>query len=70
MTDLNVTTLSGAESVLDETAVAGFRASLRGPLLTPSDDGYDAARQIHNRMHDKHPALIARCTGVADGLAA
>ncbi len=70
MPDLQVTTATGGRGVLDETAVAGFRAGLRGPLLTPSDDGYDAARQIHNRLHDKRPALIARCTGVADVMAA
>ncbi len=43
-----------------------FRASLRGDLITPGDDGYDEARLIWNGMHDKRPALIARCTGVAD----
>ncbi len=41
---------------------AGFRAK----LLRPGEDGYDSARQIHNGMIDKRPALIARCTGVSD----
>jgi FAD/FMN-containing dehydrogenase len=38
----------------------------RGPLLRRDDPGYDAVRQIWNAMHDRRPALIAECTGVAD----
>jgi FAD/FMN-containing dehydrogenase len=63
-------TMTATESVLDDATVQAFRASLRGPLVTPSDAGYDEARLIHNGMHDKRPALIARCTGVADVIAA
>jgi FAD/FMN-containing dehydrogenase len=51
---------------LDEATIEAFRASLRGELLLPNDEGYDAARTIHNGMIDKHPALIARCAGAAD----
>ena len=46
-----------------------FRASLRGPCLCPGDQGYDEARKIHNAMIDRHPAIIARCAGVADVIA-
>ncbi len=41
-----------------------------GELLRPGDPGYDEARRIHNGLVDKHPALIARCSGVADVVAA
>ena len=41
-------------------------ASFGGRLLRPDDDGYDSARQIHNGMIDKRPALIARCQTTAD----
>jgi FAD/FMN-containing dehydrogenase len=41
----------------------------RGPLLRRDDPGYDAAREIWNAMHDRRPALIAQCTGVADAVA-
>jgi FAD/FMN-containing dehydrogenase len=41
----------------------------RGPLLRRDDPGYDAARVIWNAMHDRRPALIAQCTGVADAVA-
>jgi FAD/FMN-containing dehydrogenase len=44
--------------------------SLRGELLLPSSPGYDAARRIWNGAVDRHPACIARCTGVADVVAA
>jgi FAD/FMN-containing dehydrogenase len=47
-------------------ALAGLRARFRGELLTPADGDYEAARQIWNAMVDKRPALVARCSGVAD----
>ena len=40
--------------------------SFTGRLLRPSDAAYDDLRRIHNGLIDKHPALIARCGGVAD----
>ena len=70
MPDLKCTMLTGSENVLTEATIKEFRASLRGPLLTPSDPGYDEARVLWNGMHDKRPALIARCSGVADVIAA
>lgn len=66
MLDIRVTTTTGGETVLEEAAVEEFKSSLRGELLRPGDEGYDEARAIWNGMIDKRPALIARCTGVAD----
>jgi hypothetical protein len=66
MGDLRVTTNTGADAVLEEEVVATFTASLRGQLIRAGDTGYDAARTIWNGMIDRRPALIARCTGVAD----
>lgn len=66
MADLQVTTSPGGKAVIAEATVTAFKASLRGPLLMSHDESYDAVRQIWNGMHDKRPALIARCTGVAD----
>jgi FAD/FMN-containing dehydrogenase len=54
---------------LDDASVQDFVASLRGDVLRPGDDGYDAARKIHNGMIDRRPTLIARCAGVADVVA-
>ena len=53
-----------------DASVEELRKGLRGPLLQPGDAGYDAARTIDNAMIDRRPALIARCAGVADVLAA
>lgn len=47
-----------------------FRKSLRGPILQPGDEGYEEARRIWNGMIDRYPAVIARCTGPADVMAA
>src|ERR1041384_7946538 len=47
-----------------------LRANFLGELLTPQDGGYDEARKIWNGNIDRHPALIARGTGVADVMAA
>ncbi len=55
---------------LDAAAIQGLRASHSGEVLTPADAGYAAARQVFNAMIDKRPALIARCAGVADVIAA
>lgn len=57
------------ETQLDQDTVDSFAAALRGELIEPADDDYDAAREIYNAMIDKHPRLIARCENVADVIA-
>jgi len=47
-------------------ALEELRARLRGDVLTPTDAGYDASRQIFNAMIDRRPAIIARCADAAD----
>lgn len=54
---------------MDTSAVEKLRATVRGALLSPGHDGYDAARSIPNAMIDRRPAVIARCTGAADVIA-
>jgi len=39
---------------------------LGGNLITPTSEAYDSSRKVWNAMIDKHPAAIARCSGVAD----
>ena len=55
---------------LDEVTIQDLRKSFRGTLLRPIDDGYESVRRIWNSMIDRKPALIARCTGAADVIAA
>jgi FAD/FMN-containing dehydrogenase len=54
------------EALLDEQALAGLTATVRGPILTPGAPGYDEARAIWNGLIDRRPALIVQCSGAAD----
>src|SRR5215212_2617544 len=54
------------EVTLDEEAVQGFVAGVRGAVLRPGDQGYDDARAIWNALIDRRPALIVQCSGAAD----
>lgn len=49
-----------------EERVDALGAEFSGTLLRPADDGYDEARQIHNGLIDRHPAVIARCASAPD----
>ena len=69
MVPLAVTTLTGDTLPLEAATVADFRAALRGPVLCPTDTGYEDARSIWNAHITTRPALIVRCVGVADVLA-
>jgi FAD/FMN-containing dehydrogenase len=51
---------------MDDGALRELVLSLDGRVLTPGDDGYDAARVIYNALVDGRPAVIALCTGPAD----
>jgi FAD/FMN-containing dehydrogenase len=53
-----------------QTSLDGLGGSFVGELLLPNSPGYDAARRIWNGAIDRHPACIARCTSVADVVAA
>ncbi len=55
---------------LDETALRELERSFRGQLIRPRDPGYDEHRKIWNGSINRFPALIARCAGVADVIAA
>ncbi|HWR54121.1 MAG TPA: FAD-dependent oxidoreductase, partial [Bryobacteraceae bacterium] len=56
--------------MIGDSALEEFRGSLHGELLLPDQPGYEEARKIHNAMIDRRPAMIARCAGVADVIAA
>lgn len=56
-------------SILEEATIAEFRSQIRGLLLTPDDPSYEEARLVRNGLIDRHPALIARCSGTADVVA-
>lgn len=56
----------GSISAIGGAAVASLRSSFSGELLTAETLGYDQARRVWNGNIDRHPALVARCTGVTD----
>jgi len=60
------TTMTGTDIPLHQADITAFRGRLQGALLTSDDAPYEQARKVWNGMINKHPALIARCTGVAD----
>jgi FAD/FMN-containing dehydrogenase len=47
-----------------------LRTAFRGALIRDGDADYDVARRIWNASIDKRPALIARCSGLADVIVA
>lgn len=57
-------------AALDRAALAQLRSEFRGELISPGDPAYDAQRQVWNGSIDRRPALIARCSSVADVVAA
>lgn len=55
---------------LSDSALGSLREAFRGELLRPIDPGYEGARRVWNGVVDRHPAMVARCTGTADVVAA
>jgi FAD/FMN-containing dehydrogenase len=52
--------------LLAEGSVTELEQGLRGRLVRATDPDYDETRAIWNGAHDRYPALIAQCAGVAD----
>jgi FAD/FMN-containing dehydrogenase len=57
-------------STLDNERVRELAGRVSGPVVSPQQAGYEAARAIHNGLVDKRPALIVRCRTTADVVAA
>ena len=47
-------------------SVADLRAAVRGRVIGPNDEGYDAARTVVSGGIDRHPAVIVRAAGADD----
>jgi hypothetical protein len=56
--------------MLSQTGIEQFRSGMRGELIEPNDPKFETARRVYNAMIDRRPRLIARCTDVADVIAA
>jgi len=62
--------ITASDVRLDEAALSDLTASFRGQIVTPADLGYDEHRRVWNGSIDRLPAVIARCAGVRDVIAA
>lgn len=58
--------LDGAEIELEKAAIKELGDAMTGPVMLSNHPDYDGARKIWNGMHDKYPALIARCQNTED----
>jgi len=65
-TGITAVSLDGADIELSKAAIREFGDALSGPVMLSGHPQYDSARMIWNGMHDKHPALIARCLSADD----
>jgi FAD/FMN-containing dehydrogenase len=61
-----MTTTQTAPHLIGNATFTRFTAGLRGTAVLPGDPGYDQARRVWNGAHDRRPALIVQCAGVAD----
>ncbi|HEY7875241.1 MAG TPA: FAD-binding oxidoreductase [Actinomycetota bacterium] len=51
---------------IDERTLEDLTAGFGGEVVAPDHPAYDEHRKVWNASIDRHPALIARCTGAAD----
>jgi FAD binding domain/Berberine and berberine like len=65
-TSIRGISLDGNEIEIEKAALKELGESMTGPVILAGDPEYDTARKIWNGMHDKHPALIARCMSAED----
>ncbi len=70
MEPITITTRDGGRTELAGETLDALAGALRGDLVPPEHEDYDEARTVWNAMVDKRPALIVRCAGPADVLAA
>ena len=57
-------------ATVSEGVIEQLRGTFRGEIVQPGDPSYETARRVWNGAIDRRPAVIARCTGTADVLAA
>ena len=65
-TGIRAVSPDGREIEIERAAIRELSSALEGPVLLPGHPSYDGARKIWNGMHDRRPALIARCRNSRD----
>jgi len=56
-------------ATFDAASLEAFRKQLRGHITLPGETGYETSRKVYNGMIDKSPAIIVKCSDVADVMA-
>jgi FAD/FMN-containing dehydrogenase len=70
MSDISAVTIRGRKTEIPGPAVDDLASSLRGELIRAGDADYEPARRLWNGMIERRPALIVRCAGPGDVVAA
>lgn len=65
-TSIRAVSLTGEELALEPAAIRELDSAMQGDVLLSGHPAYDGARRIWNGMHDRRPALIARCRNQRD----
>ena len=63
---IRAVSLGGTEVELTKSMIRELGEAMTGPVMLSEHPGYESARKVWNGMHDKHPALIARCQSTQD----
>ena len=63
---IRAVSLDGAEIELEKAAIRELGEAMSGPVILSGHPDYEGSRKIWNGMHDKRPALIARCLSSED----
>jgi len=58
--------LDTAGSTIGEGALRKFENAVRGRIVWPEDEDYEACRKVWNGMIDRYPSMILFCDGVED----
>jgi len=66
MPEIKAVRNDGAGIVLEASVIEEFKTNLRGALVKEGDSDYDVVRQVWNGLIDRRPAIMVRCSGVAD----
>ena len=70
MNSIALNTNTGSTVSLGSDLLSSLNDQLRGECITAGHDQYDSSRRLWNGLVEKAPGVIARCTGVADVIAA
>ena len=67
---MKLRTAAGSAIELDKKHIDDFKAQVRGGVVMPDESEYEAERWVWNGGIDRRPAMIVRCLGTQDVLAA